>query len=174
MTALFGTACNKETRRETARRLLARAAFLTWGWTDLPPIARTERGKPYFPDFPAHHFNLSHTDGLCLCALSDAGEVGVDAETVRPHRPDFPRYVLNDEEFAAFDGTWEDFARLWSLKEAHAKYEGGSIYPPRAVPAHPSVPHRSYAGEGWRAAWCGIAPPEDILWVELPTEVTAL
>lgn len=174
MTALFATACTKETRRETARRLLARAAFLAWGWTELPPIARTDRGKPYFPDRPTHRFSLSHTDGFCLCALSDVGEVGVDAETVRPRRSGLPAYVFDQAELALFDGTWEDFARLWTRKEARVKYGGGSLYPPRAVPELSAVPQRSYAGDGWRAAWCGIAPPEDILWVELSTEVKRL
>lgn len=62
---------------------------------------------------------------------------------------------MNDEEFAAFDGTWADFARVWTLKEAYCKYLGRSIWPPRAVPVPPPVPYRTYEGDGWRAALCG-------------------
>ena len=172
MTALYATTCNKETRRETASRLLARAAFLAWGWTELPPIARGEKGKPFFPDRPHHRFNLSHSGTLVLCALSDEGEVGVDVEAVRPHRAGLPRYVMSEEEFASFDGSWEDFTRIWTLKEAYAKQQGGSVFPPRTVPAPPPCAHHSYAGDGWRAALCAPHPPEEIVWVEFSESKT--
>lgn len=167
MTRLYGANCTKETRRETARRLLARAAFWAWGWTELPPIARGEKGKPCFPHHPSHRFNLSHSDRFVLCALSDEGEVGVDIEEVRPRREGLPRYVMNDGEFAAFDGSWEDFARIWTLKEACAKQQGSSIFPPRAIPTPPPCAHRSYVGDGWRAALCAPHPPEEIVWVDV-------
>ena len=132
-------------------------------------MERGEKGKPFFPDHQDRRFNLSHTGGVVLCALSDEGEVGVDAELVRPRRETLPAYVMSEAELAAFDGSWAEFYRIWTLKEAYAKYLGGAIYPPRAVPAPPPVPHRSYAGEGWQAALCGTGElPEEIEWIEIP------
>ena len=56
-------------------------ALALHGISPLPRVARTEKGKPYFPDFPNLHFSLSHTNGASLCALSDS-LVGVDIEPV--------------------------------------------------------------------------------------------
>ena len=168
MIRLFGTKIKETQGKETAHRLLAFAAFQTWGWTELPPMERGERGKPFFPGHTDRHFNLSHTAGFALCVLSDEGEVGVDIERVKERKEHLPRYVMTEEELACWDGTWEDFFRVWTLKEAYAKYRGGSIIPPRAVPTHPPVPHRSYEGENWRAALCGEGElPEEIEWIEL-------
>ena len=168
MVYLFGTQTKQGTDKETARRLLAFAAGNVWGWGTLPSIDRAPGGKPFFPDHPDRRFNLSHAGGLVLCALSDEGEVGVDIERVIPRREGFPAYVMTEKELDTFDKTWEDFYRVWTLKEAYAKYQGRSIHAPRTLPVPPPVPHRTYAGEGWRAALCGEGPlPADICWVEL-------
>lgn len=162
---LLGTRTEHQRSKETAGRLLAFAVFRAWGWTELPPMARDGKGKPFFPDFPHRCFNLSHAGPLALCALSDLGPVGVDVEPVRPHRPDLPRYVMSDRELAAFDGSWADFARIWTLKEAYAKYLGRSVWPPRSVPVPPPVPFRCYAGPDWRAALCADGPlPQAVEW----------
>lgn len=167
-TFLYGMAFPpEEDDRAAVRALLAFALRNTWGWDETPPIARGQFGKPCFPNCPDRQFSLSHTEGLCLCVLSDGGAVGVDIERVRPRRAGLPRYVMSDGEFAAFDGTWEDFTRIWTLKEAFVKLRGGSIFPPRQVPAPPPVPCRCYAGDGWRAALCaeGGELPGEIRWV---------
>ena len=44
---------------------------------DLPPISRTERGKPFFPTDPLH-FSVSHTPRHAFCVLSPA-PIGIDA-----------------------------------------------------------------------------------------------
>ena len=133
-------------------------------------MERAEGGKPYFSHCPGYHFNLSHSGPYALCALSDGGEVGVDVERMRPHRPSLPRYVMSEEEFASFGGSWEEFTAIWTLKEAHAKYLGRSIWPPKEVSATPPVPHKVYAGEDWRAALCAEEEdlPDDILWRQVP------
>ena len=167
---LWGASCPEGTNgHAAAHALLSLALAETWGWTDTPPMARGARGKPFFPDWPERQFNLSHTQGLCLCALSGAGEVGVDIERVRPRRENLPRYVMSETELSAFDGTWEDFTRIWTLKEAFCKLQGTSVYPPTSVPVPPPSLYRSYAGEGWRAALCAQAGvlPEEILWARL-------
>ncbi len=153
--------------RALSRTLLAAAVKDCWGWASLPDIARSARGKPFFPARPGHRFSLSHSGGIALCALSDGGEVGVDVEVVRPRRPGLPQYALSEAELARFDGTWEDFCRIWTLKESRCKMEDSPLCPPRRVETPPPYPHASYAGDGWRAALCcADAPPAEIIWLE--------
>lgn len=153
--------------RQAAHALLGRALETVWGWREVPELAYGAWGKPFFPAFPDHGFNLSHTEGFCLCALSDCGAVGVDIERVRPRRAGLPEYVLSQGELAGFDGTWTRFYELWTQKEAYCKYLGRSILPPREIPAPPPVPYRAYGGEGWRAALCGAEPlPESVRWLD--------
>ena len=59
----------KLTQRADAYTLLAYAVRHTWGLEQLPRIARGAQGKPFFPDFPQYHFNLSHSGRFALCAL---------------------------------------------------------------------------------------------------------
>ncbi|HIT31950.1 MAG TPA: 4'-phosphopantetheinyl transferase superfamily protein [Candidatus Enterenecus stercoripullorum] len=166
MTVIFGTGGGDG--RSLSRPLLRRAAELTWGWSGELVLERSPRGKPYFAGRTNRWLSLSHSGGFALCALSDDGPVGVDIEMVRPHRANLPDYVLSPEEKARFDGSWEDFARLWTLKESWCKMQDVSLYPPREVVTPPGCPHRSYGGADWRAAVCcqGVAP-EEIRWVWL-------
>lgn len=155
-----------EDGRALSRPLLERAVRLAWGWEQLPALEVSPRGKPFFSDRPGHWFSLTHSGGLALCALSDAGPVGVDAELVRPHREGLPRYALSAEELAEFDGSWEDFARLWTVKESWCKRQDSPLFPPRNA-GKPDCPFRSYEGPDWRGAvCCSDEPPEEILWLD--------
>ena len=170
MTVIYGAA--GEDGRRLAWPLLERAVCLRWDWPALPPVERSPRGKPRFAGLEDRQFSLSHSGGLALCALS-GHPVGVDVERVKPRRQSLPQKILGPAELAAFDGSWEDFYRMWTLKESWCKREDSPLYPPRAVETPPPCPHRSYAGAGWMAAvCCHDAPPEDIIWLELdePTE----
>ena len=174
MTVIYGAA--GQDGRELTRPLLAAAAREHWGWAALPPVERSPRGKPLFAGRRDRWFSLSHSGGLALCALSDR-PVGVDVELVRPRRPNLPAYALSGDELARFDGSWEDFYRLWTLKESWCKREDSPLFPPRNVPFPPPCPHQSYAGDGWRAAvCCAGAPPPAIRWLELeaPSPLPAL
>ena len=175
------------TERAQAYDLLERAARLHWGWDRLPEMARGERGKPYFPRFPQHHFNLSHSGPFALCALSDC-PVGVDIQIVRPRwSPKLVDRSCTSEErawLAARGDRLEDFAALWACKESMGKETGyGLPYPPsrepvclqedggpfrtEAVSVRNGSFLRTYAGPGWRGAVCaGEVPPEEILWLE--------
>ena len=168
MTAIYGAA--GEDGRRLAWPLLERAAGLQWGWPALPLVERSPRGRPFFPGLEGRWFSLSHSGGLALCALSD-GPVGVDVELVLPRRAGLPRRLLSQAELARFDGSWEDFYRLWTLKESWCKREDAPLYPPRAVETPPPCPHKCYAGEGWRAAVCCAGPPpEEIIWLDVNCE----
>ncbi|MEA2403667.1 MAG: 4-phosphopantetheinyl transferase [Thermoleophilaceae bacterium] len=83
-------------------------------------------GKPFAPGGP--HFNVSHSDGLALIAISRAREVGVDVERVRPvpRAPAIARRVVDpDEARAVEEARAEDrdllFHRLWVAHEARVK-----------------------------------------------------
>ena len=163
MTVIYGVAGTDG--RALVRPLLAAAARKHWGWPALPPVERSPRGKPLFPGQPDRWFSLSHCGRLALCSLSDS-PVGVDIELVRPRRPGLPAYALSGDELSRFDGSWEDFYRLWTLKESWCKREDAPLFPPRQVETPPPCPHRSYAGAGWRGAiCCSGTPPEEIRWV---------
>lgn len=119
----------------------------------LPEIARTERGKPYFPHHPELHFSLSHSGNLALCALADT-PIGADLELVRPRKPGLPRYVLSDRERAWYEGRgscWEDFYILWTLKEARVKCTGQGIFrrPAREISV-PLLPGGETDWDGFR------------------------
>ncbi len=109
---VYAALCPEGEERRWAYRLLGLAAEREWGLTRLPDIARMAGGKPWFPDFPAFHFNLSHSWGAAVCALHD-GPVGVDVERLRPA----PRRLA-----AGLDD--ESFFRRWTALEATVKRQG--------------------------------------------------
>lgn len=158
--------------------LLAQLLREKCGVERLPPAARTAEGKPWFPDLPHLHFNLSHSGGLALCGV-DEHPLGVDVERVRPRRAGLARFVCSEREYAWFQqqgGDWGSFYTLWTLKEARVKCTGSGLrQAPRSIRVPLLVPgqtakldgliFRAYGGAGWRAAVCTAgpqAPPEVI------------
>lgn len=177
---------NNLVRREQAKELLAWGAARYWGLDPLPRLTVGERGKPWFSDCPQHHFNLSHSGMLALCALADQ-PVGVDIQEIRMQwRPSLVTRTCTPEERAWLSSRGdrvEDFAQLWALKESAGKQTGyGLPYPPSRQPVplpelgQPydleqiytlgEVAFRVYRGENWRGAVCGLEdPPQAIQWV---------
>lgn len=95
----------------------------------LPPIAVTDRGKPYFENSD-WHFSISHTKNHVFCCISREN-VGIDAEemnrTVDLRLAD--RY-LSDAEKTRLEAESDKNAallRLWVLKEAYAKRNGKGL-----------------------------------------------
>jgi len=102
-------------------------------------LSRGEHGKPYLPDLPGVHFNISHCLGTAVCAFAPA-PVGADVELPRPFYPRLPQRVLAPEELALWERCAgeevrrELFFRLWTLKESFLKCSGDGISRPlRAV-----------------------------------------
>ena len=80
------------------------------------------------------HFNLSHTEGVVVLAVSRAGAIGVDVEcTDRPidHLGLANRYFAQVEAEAVKNRLAEDrgalFYRIWTLKEAYVKAVGQGL-----------------------------------------------
>lgn len=164
MIALYGS------RDGNPQKLLLWALQQTHGFAALPPLARTPLGKPYFPQYPGLHFNLSHSGPLTVCALSTL-PVGVDIEQIRPRGASLPRYALTEGEYTTFQrmgGNWPAFYALWTRREAWCKYTGQGLKPQwkQDIPAT-GLSFGAYSGEGWQASVCGLEPPpEAILWKE--------
>lgn len=95
----------------------------------LPPILRTERGKPYFPD-SSWHFSISHTKRHAFCVLAREN-VAIDAEEAdRPIRLELADKILSPGEKAQFDAAGDKRKALltfWVLKEAQAKLTGKGL-----------------------------------------------
>ena len=120
---LLSEALNGRSGHDVGRELLARLYRQATG-KDLPPIAITPQGKPYFPD-GRWHFSISHTKNYAFCVLGPKN-VGLDAEEKgRPVSPKMLEKFLSDrEKMRLGDEPRDAFLRLWVMKEAQAKLTG--------------------------------------------------
>ena len=116
------------TGHESGRQLLGQLYREETG-EDLPPILKTERGKPYFVDSP-YYFSISHTRRHAFCVLAKEN-IAIDAEEAdRPIDLRLAEKVLSPSEKAQFDAS-EDKRRalltFWVLKEAAVKLSGEGL-----------------------------------------------
>ncbi|MBK5941387.1 4'-phosphopantetheinyl transferase family protein [Halochromatium roseum] len=96
-------------------------------------VERGPTGKPFYPDDPKLHFNLSHSGRFVALAFS-ASPVGVDVEQMRPIR-DWDaiakRFFAVEEQqwLARFDHAERRhrFVTLWSRKESLLKATGEGV-----------------------------------------------
>ena len=65
---LLWEALDGRSGHEVGRELLAKLYLQATG-ENLPPIAVTPRGKPYFPG-GGWHFSISHTENFAFCVLT--------------------------------------------------------------------------------------------------------
>lgn len=127
-------------RRE---RILTRATLRTLlgNYLKQPPeplhLATGELGKPFLPEHPDLHFNVSHADGYALFAFTLNGPIGVDLEKIdarieitslvkrffsRMERPCILGETPSQQAFAFF--------RAWTRKEAIIKATGNGLSTP--------------------------------------------
>ncbi len=95
----------------------------------------SSRGKPFLPDHPDVHFNVSHSGKYVVCAFSDK-TVGLDIEEIREVKPSLIKYALNKSELAELEATpatekMTRFFEMWTAKEAFLKHiaKGLSVRP---------------------------------------------
>ncbi len=91
-------------------------------------------GKPYAKDLPGISFNVSHTKGMLLCAVSTEGKVGVDVELIRNAPSSVMKRAFHEEEKAYVEEVQDHedlynrrFFQIWTRKEAYTKYLGTGI-----------------------------------------------
>ncbi len=92
-----------------------------------PRFGYGKYGKPFLPDYPGIHFNLSHCAKAVVCTMGDA-PVGCDVEEI-PREPDsavldFCFSAEEKEKVGRSDLPAVEFARLWTRKEALLKMHG--------------------------------------------------
>ena len=84
----------------------------------IPALIYGEHGKPAFSEHTELHFNLSHTDGLAVCAFSDRA-VGVDVEKIK--------HVAKEQaERLRLSENKEQFYAEWVERESRIKCRGQS------------------------------------------------
>lgn len=99
--------------------MLCLALWDRYQWKGFPEMAVSGMGKPYFPEHPEVHFNISHTTGAVLVGISDQ-PIGVDIERIRPVSQRSMRRL-------AAVSTERDFFQSWVRREARIKRSGSGI-----------------------------------------------
>lgn len=168
---LFAT-IGSEDGRKTARTLLQYAIGQIWNMTLLPDIAFTKGGKPWFPDHPECHFNLSHSGSYVLCGLADT-PIGVDIEEVVLSKAVLAPYIMHLSELTRYRDSSDKIGlmyTLWTLKESYVKCTGEGItyHPQTAMKTtvfdigvgqtvtsnRKGFSFKTFSGKKWRAAIC--------------------
>ncbi len=122
-------------------------------------------GKPFLRGGGNYEFNVSHSHGLILVALSKAGPIGVDVEfidaafgasedLIEIARENFdPAQVARVERAASDRERLLEFYRGWTRKEAVAKADGRGIAESLHLRFDPvETPETISAGQGYRAS----------------------
>lgn len=118
-------------RFESTRKLLR---YLFGAYLNCPDghIEKTDEGKPFLPEFPEFHFNVTHSKKMIMVALS-RGPVGVDLERMRNLDvvPIVKRFFSPQELFLlqqkGQEQNQQTFFKLWTAKEAALKADGQGI-----------------------------------------------
>jgi 4'-phosphopantetheinyl transferase len=89
----------------------------------LADINYPESGKPYWQSENGRKcdFNISHSDGLIIVAMSRVMKVGIDAEKIRTLKSLNFKMVMSAGELEQIQQTPDLFFDLWSKKEAVVK-----------------------------------------------------
>ncbi len=85
-----------------------------------------ELGKPYLPQFPHIHFNISHSGNYVVCAFAES-PVGIDIQTILTYKEKIARRVLSPEKVREIEGSPNPdllFTTYWAEKEALLKMVG--------------------------------------------------
>jgi len=97
-------------------------------------IERTPDGKPFLRDWPSIRFNLSHSHGLALVAITKEREVGIDLEQVRTSVDvvGLAKRFLSDQDLRFIQsgnstGLHERFLKTWVAREAVFKAAGTGL-----------------------------------------------
>jgi len=109
-------------------------------------------GKPFLAGYEDLDFNLTHSAGESMLAVSTSGPVGIDTERLGEHAYDraAARRVLSGHEMTLVEQSndrAEAFLRSWVRKEAFAKARGSGL--DATLPAISVGPGPRAACEGW-------------------------
>lgn len=85
----------------------------------------SEKGKPYAAALDVH-FNLSHSAGIVVCAVSDK-VIGIDIEKIKPVNPKAAGRFACHDELEYISSHENGFFEIWTLKEAYFKCIGSGL-----------------------------------------------
>ena len=103
-------------------------------------LGKKEFGKPFLIN--SHYgldFNVSHTNDFFVCAISDLGNIGIDAEEIVAINLEIAREFccnneLDDLSVGSNQSKLIKFYKIWTLKEAYLKAIGtGLNFSPKNV-----------------------------------------
>lgn len=106
---------------------LMKEALCEWGCFDAV-ILRSEKGKPYVKNHSEIYISASHSGSYFVCLIGNV-PIGVDIQEYRKANTGAisSRYFTQEEKkYISITGN-EGFFRLWTMKEAYAKYTGNGI-----------------------------------------------
>ena len=86
--------------------------------------------KPYIAENNNIFFNISHTNGCVICAISN-NEIGVDIEKIRPINLNISKKICTPSEQKLFDKSSNKatfLLKVWTKKESYVKMKSGSIF----------------------------------------------
>ena len=93
-----------------------------------------EHEKPLCED---KYFNVSHSHGVIVLAISNNAPVGVDVEIIKKSEDDLRKYVSSEEEYKYIKED-KNFFEIWTSKESLLKCVGTGINQSlNSVPAFP-------------------------------------
>lgn len=127
-------ATGKETRcqqSKTAYQLLAYGLKNELGIEKIPDIAKNQYGKPYFPDYPHIHFNVSHCQNGIMCGIHEK-EIGVDIEKLLVYKENLAKRISHEREWKLMCEAPDEeksriLGRIWVAKESYLKQQGTGI-----------------------------------------------
>lgn len=129
-------ACHKVGKNEKAALLSLSALSLLHREGVVGTLCYGENGRPFFEERTCD-FSITHTQNHVFCALADgeddSARVGIDAEDL--DRPDLSNldematrwFSENEQKVFLASPTKETFLRIWTRKEAYAKYIGEGL-----------------------------------------------
>lgn len=95
-------------------------------------IHRYPSGKPFLPDFPNLHYNISHTDNIVVMAMGNH-VTGVDIEGISKARMPVAKRFFSKAELEMLAHCKKQdvdalFFELWTARESYAKATGIGIF----------------------------------------------
>lgn len=93
----------------------------------LEKLNKDRHGRPYLENERGYDFNITHSENMIMCAISEKGKIGLDVERVRPVTIDhFVRQFTGQElvNIHRADEPYHEFFAYWTKKESVLKAEG--------------------------------------------------
>ena len=126
---------DKDKKLSLAVGALLKYALADNGYANEPAdmeILEKEDGKPFLLSHTDVEFNLSHSGNMAMCIIS-SDEVGCDIEQIQSGKLDIAKRYFLREEASQIESRVnevekdEAFFRLWTLREAYNKMDGGGL-----------------------------------------------